>query len=101
MKTVTTSHFVANGFRVIQQLMRMHHPRLANNQAPLFNQVRDAYPTMRVNISAGEHVNALMRYFMDFANWEQQIQMYFKSRIIRESKYHLLLGACTGPQSAY
>jgi hypothetical protein len=50
IKTVTTLHFVANGFRVIQQLMRMHHPRLANNQAPLFNQVRDAYPTMRASL---------------------------------------------------
>jgi hypothetical protein len=80
IKTVTTSHFVANGFRVIQQLMRMHHPPLATNQAPLFNQVRDAYPTMRVTISAGEHVDALMGYFMDFVNWEQQIQMYFDSR---------------------
>jgi hypothetical protein len=90
IKTVPTLHFVANGFRVIQQLVRMHHPRLANNQAPLFNQVRDAYPTMHVTISAGEHVDALMGYFMDFVNWEQQIQMYFKSRIICESEYHLL-----------
>jgi hypothetical protein len=81
---------VANGFRVIQQLMRMQHPGLANNQAPLFNQVRDAYPAMRVTISAGEHVDALMGYFMDFVNWEQQIQMYFESRIIHESEYHLL-----------
>jgi hypothetical protein len=31
-----------------------------------------------------------MGYFMDFVNWEQQIQMYFESRIIRESEYHLL-----------
>jgi hypothetical protein len=90
IRTVTALHFVANGFRVIQQLMRMHHPRLANNQAPLFNQVSDAYPTVRVSISAGAHVDALMGYFMDFVNWEQQIQMYFESRIIRESEYHLL-----------
>jgi hypothetical protein len=90
IKTVTTLHFVANGFRVIQQLTHMHHPQLANNQAPLFNQVREAYPTMRVTISAGEHADALMGYFMDFAYWEQQIKMYFESCIIRESEFHLL-----------
>jgi hypothetical protein len=90
LKAISSSHFVTNGFRVIQQLMRMHHPRLANNQAPLFEQVKVACPTMSPHIPAGDHVDALMGYFMDFINWEQQIQMYFESRIIRDSEYHLL-----------
>jgi hypothetical protein len=65
-------------------------PQLANNQAPLFKQVKVACPTMSPHILAGNYVDALMGYFMDFVNWEQQIQMYFESRIIRELEYHLL-----------
>jgi hypothetical protein len=67
--------------------MRMHHPRLANNQAPLFEQVKVACPTMSPHIPAGNHVDALMGYFMDFIKWEQQI---LESCIICESEYHLL-----------
>jgi hypothetical protein len=90
LKTISSLHFVTNGFRVIQQQMRMHHPRLANNQAPLFKQVKVACATMSLHIPAGDHVDALMGYFMDFIIWEQQIQMYFESCIIRESECHLL-----------
>jgi hypothetical protein len=89
-KTISSLHFVTNDFQVIQQLMRMHHPQLANNQAPLFEQVKVACLTMSPHIPAGDYVDALMGYFMDFINWEQQIQMYFEFCIIRKSEYHLL-----------
>jgi hypothetical protein len=90
LKTILSSYFVTNGLLMIHQLMRMHHPRLANNQAPLFEQVKVACPTMSTHILAGHHVDALMGYFIDFVNWEQQIQMYFESCIICDSEYHLL-----------
>jgi hypothetical protein len=45
---------------------------------------------MSPHIPAGDHVDALMGYFMHFINWEQQIQMYFEFCIIRQSEYHLL-----------
>jgi hypothetical protein len=88
-KALASSHFFANGFRVLQQILLMHHPRLPNTQAPGYEMVRDACPTMKQHVAPGEQIDALMGYFLDFRNWEQQITMYHESYTSRGSFYHL------------
>jgi hypothetical protein len=88
-KHLESSHFYANGFRVLQQILLMHHPRLPNTQAPGYETIRDSCPTMKHQVSAGEQIDALMGYFLDFRNWEHQITMYHEAQANRGSFYHL------------
>jgi hypothetical protein len=88
-KHLESSHFYANGFRVLQQILLMHHPRLPNTQAPGYETIRDSCPTMKHQVTAGEQIDALMGYFLDFRNWEHQITMYHEAQANRGSFYHL------------
>jgi hypothetical protein len=89
-KTLTHYHFSASGFRVRQELIRMHHPRLNNTHAPDYMQVKEVCPRMKPHLVPGEQLESLMSYFMDFVNWESQLRLYHEAKDLRDSELHLL-----------
>jgi hypothetical protein len=88
-KHLASSHFFANGFCVLQQILLMHHPRLPNTQAPGYKSIRDSCPMMKPHVAAGGQIDTLMGYFLDFRNWEHQITMYHEAQTTRGSFCHL------------
>ena len=45
-KTLGYTQFRTSGFKILQHLLLMHHPRLSKTQAPGYGPIKDACPTM-------------------------------------------------------
>jgi hypothetical protein len=82
-------HFQGAGFLVLQELMRLHHPRLTKTSALDYNHFKESYPTMIQSNTSDEQMDSLNNYFMDFTNWKTHLQLHPEAIDTPDAEWHL------------
>jgi hypothetical protein len=93
-----------NGFAVLHELVRMHHPRVANSLAPSYASVYNNPPSMATPGREESYELSHATYSATFSDWETQLRYYpefshfrptqlilrFMHGLLRELRPHIL-----------
>jgi hypothetical protein len=84
----------ANGFTVLQEIIRRHHPRIANTLAPSYATILANQPKMIAPGREGTYELSHTTYLATFCDWETQLSYY--QEFIHFCLTQLLLGYIHG-----
>jgi hypothetical protein len=66
----------SNGFAVIHEIIRLHHPRIANSLAPSYSSIFTRPPTMATPGRDGTYELSHATYLAHYRDWETQLRYY-------------------------
>jgi hypothetical protein len=66
----------SNGFAVLQEIICMHHPSVANSLAPTYAMIYSKPPSMKIPSREGTYKLAHATYSAEFSDWETQLRYY-------------------------
>jgi hypothetical protein len=76
---------------VLQDLLCLHRPGHQDSHVPGFKEsVKVTVPIMPKNITPGEQLAELTKYFMGFSKWESHLRLYTESKYMCKTKYHVI-----------
>jgi hypothetical protein len=66
----------SNGFVVLHEIVRMHHPNVANSLAPSYSTIFNRPPSMKPPGRDGSYELAHSTYVANYQDWETQLRYY-------------------------